>query len=489
MRTAIYLRVSTEEQAAEGFSIAAQKERLLAYIQSQGWALAGVYTDEGVSAKDIHRAELRRLLADVRAGKIDIVLVYRLDRLTRSVLDLYQLLQVFEESNVRFKSCTEVYDTTTAIGRLFITLVAALAQWERENLGERVKLGMEQMARERKRPGGPPPYGYTLKQGQLVPHPEEATVVQRMYQQYVAGSTPGQIAERANREGYRGKHGGKWSGSAVSRLLRNPVYCGTLRWNYAEAGQRQNKPDEWILIEGSHPAIIDRETFRRAEERLLHRQQKHPRALASPFLFSGLLYCARCQGEMRGKTAVIRKNSGKRYRHVYYLCKNRKEGACQAPALREDRLEAELLDRLSSFQEELWSAMRHTLQRKRPASPVHRAAGSPEQLAQKRRRWMQAYEAGVISLEELQARQRELAREEMERSDEECSPAALMEKIAMEAKGEKRKLDWAWIWEQATREERKQLIQLLLQRLEAEAGPPAAPHQGRPALLRLVEYR
>lgn len=190
MRTAVYIRVSTDDQAREGFSIAAQREKLLAYIYSQGWEVADIYADEGVSAKDTNRPALTRMLADISRGCIDVVLVYRLDRLTRSVLDLYQLLQEFERYGVHFKSCTEVYDTTTAMGRLFITLVAALAQWERENLAERVKMGMGQMVRERKRPGGPPPFGYVLREGQLQLHPEEAKLVRTMFTQYLIGNSP-----------------------------------------------------------------------------------------------------------------------------------------------------------------------------------------------------------------------------------------------------------------------------------------------------------
>ncbi len=168
MKTAVYVRVSTEEQVKEGYSISAQKERLDAYIKSQGWELVSYYVDEGVSAKDTNRPELQRMLKNIEEGFIDVVLVYRLDRLTRSVLDLYQLLESFEKNGCHFKSATEVYDTTTAIGRLFITLVAALAQWERENLGERVRMGMTQKVREGEWHGSTPPYGYQLDNGSLV---------------------------------------------------------------------------------------------------------------------------------------------------------------------------------------------------------------------------------------------------------------------------------------------------------------------------------
>jgi site-specific DNA recombinase len=163
MRAVAYLRVSTEEQASEGFSLVAQEERCKSFIKSQGWDLVKEpYIDDGYSAKNLERPAIQQLINDLKNNEFDVIVVYRLDRLVRSVLDLHHLLQLFDKHQVAFKSVTEVFDTTTAMGRFFITLVAAMAQWERENLAERVLMGMERRALEGKRNGGNAPYGYRM---------------------------------------------------------------------------------------------------------------------------------------------------------------------------------------------------------------------------------------------------------------------------------------------------------------------------------------
>src|SRR5690606_20802886 len=142
MTVGIYIRVSTREQVLEGYSIDAQKENLTNYCKSQGWKDYQFYVDEGISAKDTKRPQLQKLLADIEDGQIKMILVYRLDRFTRSVTDLYQMLDMIDKHGCSFKSATEIYDTSSAMGRMFIGLVALLAQWERENMGERIEVAL-----------------------------------------------------------------------------------------------------------------------------------------------------------------------------------------------------------------------------------------------------------------------------------------------------------------------------------------------------------
>lgn len=481
MRTAVYIRVSTEDQAREGFSIPAQREKLLAYVHSQGWEVFAVYADEGLSAKDTNRPALSQLLADIRSGEIDVVLVYRLDRLTRSVLDLYQLLQQFDQYDVHFKSCTEVYDTTTAIGRLFITLVAALAQWERENLAERVKLGMTQMAKERKRPGGPAPYGYNLLQGALVINPQEAAGVRQMFERYDKGESPRQIAEWANQSGLRGKNGAAWSASAILRLLKNPVYHGALRWNYADTDQQRNDPAEWIIEESTHPAIIDKHCFSRVQDRLNDRGISHPRILGSTFLFSGLLYCSRCTSPMRGKTTSTKGKGGKRYTHRYYLCKNKLNGKCQAPAIREDRLEEAIVQELMHYSQEAAAVLQEALQATAPSPSQPPVLKLEEQLRKRKQRWELAYEEGLLSLSAF--------REKINALEQAANAPNLPHPPPQATLFDSHLLtNWTLIWTHAHAKERRWLLCTLVKRIDAEGWEAACRQPKRKVRLHQLSF-
>jgi site-specific DNA recombinase len=469
-KAALYIRVSTEEQAKEGFSISAQREKLTMFACSQGFHIQDCYIDDGYSAKNTDRPALQRLLADVRQHIIDVVLVYRLDRLTRSVLDLYQLLEEFERYGATFRSCTEVYDTTTAIGRLFITLVAALAQWERENLAERVRLGMGQMAQEQKRPGGPPPYGFRLQKGVLVVDSQEAELVRMIFAKYLSGKGMNRIADELNQLGFRGRSGSPWNQTTLSHMLKNPAYYGALRWNYAVGGQKKNSPDTWIIRENAHEPIIDKETFQLVQKLQASRKTIHPRTLSSDFLFSGVLCCARCGSSMYGKTIRTRNQQGRQYLNRYYYCKNRKSKRCDSAAIREDRLEALFLPYLeryaTSSDPDFFSA---NLPVTFPSREL--LEKQLDKLRIMATRWEQAYAEGDLSLDsfrqklhELQEQETTLLRHMSARLEQ---PSLQHEELLTYLK------NFGNIWKHAFSREKKQLVSYLVKKIEADSRPLA----------------
>lgn len=467
MRVAIYGRVSTDEQAQEGFSIAAQKEKLTAFVQSQDWDIYDYYIDEGISAKNTERPELQRLLIDIRNRNVDVVLVYKLDRLTRSVLDLYQLLQEFDRYDVKFKSATEVYDTTTAIGRLFITLVAALAQWERENLAERVKFGQEQMVNELKRPGGRPPFGYDLINGSLAINEEEAVVVREIFNRYLQGEGLDTISNVLNQRGIVTKQGKSWERVTVKILLENQTYYGALRWNYRKGGRKVNSPEDWIIIDDVYEPIIEKDVFIRAQQIMSSRRLKHPRELASDFIFSGLLTCGRCGAQLYGKTS--RTNvAGRSYLQKHYICKNVRFKNCDAPYIREERLEDFFLIEISKYSNSK-SAQKAIKKQKTPSKKNNDSVQKElKKLLEKRKRWQTMFAEGLIEIEELRERLAEDREKEnhlrgmLEQNDEEIS----LSDGQISAYAENIRL----VWDLAETKEKKQLVSILVRSIVAEVS-------------------
>lgn len=195
-----YVRVSTEEQV-QGFSLDAQVDRIKAYALSQDYALIEIHRDDGYSAKDLNRPGIRRLLADVRRGQVDVVLVYKLDRLSRRLRDLTEILDLVAEHAARFESVTEPFETKSAPGRLMLNVLGGFAQFEREVNGERVLLAMERRFRQGKWMVQPP-FGYRMVEGLLVVEPTEAALVQRIFQRYLGdGLGAKELARELNAEG------------------------------------------------------------------------------------------------------------------------------------------------------------------------------------------------------------------------------------------------------------------------------------------------
>ncbi|AOH53321.1 hypothetical protein ABE28_003075 [Peribacillus muralis] len=343
MKCIIYVRVSTDEQAKHGYSIASQIEKLEAYCISQGWGIIDILVDEGYSAKDLNRPKFTFMMDQIKKGGIDVLLVYRLDRLTRSVLDLYEILKILDENNCMFKSATEVYDTTNAMGRLFITLVAAIAQWERENLAERVRLGMEKKTKLGKWKGGITPYGYKVINKELVINKDEESIVKTIFE-LSKSSGFYTIAKTLSARGYGTRKGSDWHVDTVRDIANNPIYAGYLTFN-ENPKQYKKPPREQTLYEGVHERIIPRDDFWALQDALDKRRGSGGKRETSNYYFSSILKCGRCGHSMSGHKSP----NGKTYR-----CSGKKAGKqCTSHIIKEDNLVKTVLNNLNGLFENI----------------------------------------------------------------------------------------------------------------------------------------
>ncbi|MBX8631849.1 MAG: recombinase family protein [Thermoplasmata archaeon YP2-bin.285] len=267
MKVAIYLRVSTTEQAEEGYSISAQRERLKAYIVSQGWELAETYEDAGFSGGSLNRPAFARMREDIKKRSFDLILVYKLDRLSRNMRDLSNLIHELDEYGIYFKSATEPFDTTTPAGKLIFNMLGSVAEFERGMIGERVKMGMLQKAKEGNGLlGFNHPYGYDYTDSGLDVNEAEARNVRAIYTKYLRGYTLEEIANELNNSGVKTKRSKRWTRQTVLNVLTNPLYAGYNRWGS-------------IYWHGKHHPIVEPDTWNKAQHlrTIRSRQKRAPR--------------------------------------------------------------------------------------------------------------------------------------------------------------------------------------------------------------------
>lgn len=274
---AIYIRVSTDAQAEEGYSIDAQKEQLAAYCISKGIKEYEFYIDGGWSGSNINRPEIQRLINDVKSGKISCVIVYKLDRLSRSQKDtLYLIEDVFNPNGVDFVSLNESMDTSTPMGRLMLGILSAFAQLERENIRLRTRMGMKERVKSGLwMGGGVVPFGYNYDKGQgiLVPN-DDAEKVRQVYQLYIEGKAPQDISNML---------GLKYD-KLVTQILTRKTNYGIIEYNGEE-------------YQGKHEPLISKETYDVAMKCMSERSRV--RSNDSEYLLTGLLYCGKCGAKMR----------------------------------------------------------------------------------------------------------------------------------------------------------------------------------------------
>lgn len=316
MRVFTYARVSTREQAEEGYSIGAQTEKLRAYCSAMDWNITGEYVDPGYSGGKLERPAIQQLINDVKSGGCDTVLVKKLDRISRSQKDtLFLIEDVFLKNNINFVSIEENFDTNTPMGRAMIGILSVFAQLERDTIKERTQEGLLERAKDGYFHGGTfYPVGYDYVNGHLIINEYEAMQVRLIYDLFVnKGWTVSKIWSHM-RENYTTKYSNWKHASSIYSIFTTPIYIGKIQY----MGE---------LYEGRHEPLVDEETYYKAQRMLADPRRRVNMRNDSPFevtnlLGGGLIRCTHCGNTYYAKGVPSGKGSNRIYR-PYYGCYSR----------------------------------------------------------------------------------------------------------------------------------------------------------------------
>jgi len=342
MKTAIYIRVSTEDQAREGTSLEVQREFLEGFAKRENWDIyrpknGQIYEDDGYSGKSADRPALKRLLEDAKRKKFDVVVVYKIDRFARNNRLLLNLVEELEQLNIGFKSATESFDTVSASGKMALSMLGTVAQFERDRIIERVFPGMVKGVEKGNWQGSRySPYGYKYdKEKKLLRVvKKEADTVKLIFTMYLANKSTSQIANYFYKKRYKTRSGGKFHSKFICDVLKNKTYIGKIVWNKYSYDQKQktrkgykyvkNSSDKVIEAKGRHKAIIDKSDFYLAQKKLeKNRRGALHRNSPNDYPLSGLLFCNDCNHKFRGGAHTSNHRTKKKKRR--YLCGSRQE--------------------------------------------------------------------------------------------------------------------------------------------------------------------
>ncbi|WGI19246.1 recombinase family protein [Latilactobacillus sakei] len=354
-----YVRVSTVDQAENGYSIDAQINNIKQFCAKTGYELAHVYADRGISGKSTKkRVQLKQMLEDIKDNKFDAVVVWKYSRLARNLKDLLVFVDQFERNNVAFYSVDESFDTSTIAGKMMLQILGSFAEMERNTIASNVKAGMKQRA-STGYSNSTQLLGYNNARDadgkrNLIINEEEAVTVRNIYNWYIELGTFQSVADRLNSQGYRTKLGNQFSPTAIRTILINPTFKGLSVYNRYEDWDKKHRKglnSNPIIVDGQHQAIITDSVWDAANARINNVRKTRNWNHRSKYLLSGLIRCPECDGSMTVTTTRNKNKSGERVERKYYSCalSRKKKGACHANSIPQEVADALVINRLTEL--------------------------------------------------------------------------------------------------------------------------------------------
>lgn len=430
---AIYCRVSTEEQSENGYSIDEQERLLEEWCKKMGYVIYKCYSDRGISGKNIKdRPALKELLSDAKAGKFDMVISWKINRVSRKLEDVLKIVNLLEKNNITFKSYSEPFETDTPAGRMQFQMMALIGEFERGTIAQNVKMGMIAKAKSGSWCGGRV-LGYDLvpnnspeeeKKGKnkLKINEKEAEIVRFIFNEYSKGKGYKAITNQINKLGYKTKKGNDFSVGSIRDILTNPVYIGEIRYNvrqnWSEKRRRNINPNP-IRVKGKHEAIIDRELWDKVQLILESKKGKPSRIYDGEYPLTGILRCPKCGAGMVISRTTNTLADGSKKRIAYYCCgnwKNKGTSVCNSNTIRVDKANEYVFKKIEELvsNEAMIKAVVKNInkERKDKVKPAKRLLGDIdkelEKLDKRKRKIFEAYEDDILTKEEFQTRKNEL---------------------------------------------------------------------------------
>lgn len=430
---ALYTRVSTIEQSEEGYSIDEQERLLRSWAEKNNYEVYKCYSDRGISGKDIkNRPALKELLKDAEEKKFDMVISWKINRISRKLADVLKIVDILEKNDITFKSYSEPFETDTPAGKMQFQMMALIGEFERGTIAQNVKMGMCAKAKAGEWCGGRV-LGYDLspidskegakrRKNRLIINEKEAEAVRFIFNEYVNGKGYKAITNQLNKLGYKTKKGNDFSVGSIREILTNPVYIGKVRYNVRQnwsEKRRRNINANPIITDGIHESIIDEGLWDKVQAIMESKKGKPSRIYDGEYPLTGILKCPKCGAGMVIMRTTNTLKDGTKKRIQYYACgnwKNKGTAVCNSNSIRVDKANEYVFNKISELlsNEKMVESIVNNINKERhkkinPAKKeLERIDKELEKIDRKKTKLFEAYEEELISKEEFKERKDEL---------------------------------------------------------------------------------